>query len=76
MSIEFKTVAVVGRSQDLRVAEPMALLAGYLNEAGVRVLTTPDTPAELPADAIDEAEISATAAGPSAPTPGTCAQRP
>ena len=61
MSIEFKTVAVVGRSQDLRVAEPMALLAGYLNEAGVRVLTTPDTPAELPADAIDETDISATA---------------
>lgn len=58
MSEKFSTVAVVGRSQDVRVAEPMALLAGYLNEAGVRVLTTPDTPAELPAEPIEERDIS------------------
>lgn len=57
MSQEFKTVAVVGRSQDLRVAEPMALLVGYLNEAGVSVITTPDTPAELPARQVEEGEI-------------------
>lgn len=57
MSEQFKTVAVVGRSQDLRVAEPMALLAGYLNQAGINVITTPDTPAELPARQVAESEI-------------------
>jgi len=62
MSDEFKTVAVVGRSQDMRVAEPMALLAGYLNEAGVDVITTPDTPAELPARQLDAVDIGAQAA--------------
>ena len=61
MSEEFKTVAVVGRSEDLRVAEPMAILAGYLNEAGVRVITTPDTPAELPAEQVDEDAIGSEA---------------
>jgi NAD+ kinase len=61
MSEQFKTVAVVGRSQDLRVAEPMALLAGYLNQAGVDVVTTPDTPAELPARQVAEADIGQTA---------------
>jgi len=57
MSDEFSTVAVVGRSEDLRVAEPMAILAGYLNQAGREVLTTPDTPAELPARQVGEEQI-------------------
>jgi NAD+ kinase len=57
MNDQFRTVAVVGRSQDMRVAEPMALLAGYLNQAGVTVITTAGTPAELPARQVDEAAI-------------------
>lgn len=48
---------MVGRSQDLRVAEPMALLADHLNRAGVTVITTVDTPAELPAKRVDEGAV-------------------
>ena len=61
MGNQFKRVAVVGRTLDQRVAEPMALLAGYLSDAGIEVLTTPDTPAELPARQLAEAEIGAQA---------------
>jgi len=61
MPAQFKTVAVVGRSQDIRVAGPMALLAGYLNDAGIDVLTTPDTPADLPARQVAEEEIGGAA---------------
>lgn len=61
MPEQFKTVAVVGRTQDIRVAGPMALLAGYLNDAGIDVVTTPDTPADLPASQVDESEIGAAA---------------
>ncbi len=61
MGSQFKSVAVVGRTLDQRVAAPMALLADYLNEAGVEVLTTPDTPADLPALQVEEDEIGARA---------------
>lgn len=59
MSVEFKTVAVVGRSEDSRVAGPMALLAGFLDDAGLQVITTPDAPSELPAKQIAEKDIGA-----------------
>ncbi len=61
MGSQFKSVAVVGRTLDQRVAAPMALLADYLNEAGVDVLTTPDTPADLRAQQVDETDIGAKA---------------
>lgn len=58
MNAEFETVAILGRSQDLRVAEPMALLAGYLTEAGVDVIAAPDAPSDLPARLVAEADIA------------------
>lgn len=58
MSGPFKSVAILGRSQDLRVAEPMALLAGYLTEAGVDVVSAPDAPADLPSRNVPEGEIA------------------
>jgi len=59
MSAQFETIAIMGRSQDLRVAEPMALLAGYLTEAGVDVIAAPDAPSDLPARMVAEEDISA-----------------
>ncbi len=61
MSGRFRTVAILGRSQDRRVAEPMALLAGYLTEAGVHVIAAEDAPAELPAERMSEDRIAARA---------------
>ena len=59
MSSPFQTIAILGRSQDRRVAEPMAVLAGYLSEAGVDVVAAPDAPPDLPARQLPEAEIAA-----------------
>jgi len=57
MTEQFNTVAVVGRSQDLRVAEPMVSLVKHLGERGIEVITTPDTPVELPARRVDDEQI-------------------
>lgn len=61
MSSPFKTIALLGRSQDLRVAEPMAVLAGYLTEAGIEVVAAPDAPPGLPARHLPEDRIAAEA---------------
>jgi len=61
MSHSFKTIALLGRSKDRRVAEPMAVLAGYLTEAGIDVLAAPDAPPDLPARLMPENEIAAIA---------------
>ena len=58
MAGPFKTIAILGRSRDLRVAEPMALLAGYLTEAGVDVVSSPDAPEDLPARQVPEDQIA------------------
>lgn len=59
MATSFKTIALLGRSQDRRVAEPMAVLAGYLSEAGIDVVAAPDAPTDLPARQLPEDEIAA-----------------
>ena len=38
MGSEFRKVAVLGRRDDARVAEPMSVLVGHLTEAGIEVL--------------------------------------
>lgn len=38
MGSEFQKVAVLGRRDDARVAEPMSVLVGHLTEAGIEVL--------------------------------------
>lgn len=58
MDSPFKSIAILGRSQDRRVAEPMAILAGYLTEAGVDVIAAPDAPPDLPARQLAESEIA------------------
>lgn len=58
MTSPFKSIALLGLSEDQRVAEPMAVLAGYLTEAGVDVVAPLDAPADLPARRIPEAEIA------------------
>ena len=58
MSEEFNTVAIMGRHEDPRVAEPVAALASYLTKADVDVVTVPESPAELSGRRIPEEEIA------------------
>ncbi len=59
MSKEFNTVAIMGRHEDPRVAEPVAVLASYLTKAEVDVVTVPESPAGLSGRRLPEAEIAA-----------------
>lgn len=59
MKNEFQTVALLGRVEDPRVAEPMSALAGHLSRAGVTVIARAALPP--PVEAVDEKEISARA---------------
>lgn len=61
MKETFQTVAVVGLYADPRVAEPMSMLADYLTKSGADVVALADAAAELPARAVDEADIAAEA---------------
>ncbi len=58
MTSPFKSIALLGLSQDQRVAEPMAVLAGYLTEAGVDVVAPLDAPTDLPARRLPEADLA------------------
>lgn len=58
MSKEFKTVAVLGRMEDPRVAEPMTALAAHLTGAGIDVIARPGSPFEPPVRLVDEANIA------------------
>ena len=59
MSKEFSTVAIMGRHEDPRVAEPVAVLASYLTKAAHDVVIVPESPPELPGRRVPEAEIAA-----------------
>lgn len=61
MQNEFKTVALLGRVEDPRVAEPMSALAGHLGRAGVTVIATPRASLPPPVEAVDEAALAARA---------------
>jgi NAD+ kinase len=58
MSIEFKTIALLGRYQDSRVAEPMSLLARHLAESGIDVVASPPVAAELKVRAREESDFA------------------
>jgi NAD+ kinase len=58
MSKEFNTVAILGRHEDPRIAEPVAVLSDYLTKAGVEVLAVPDAPAGLPVRSVPEQDIA------------------
>lgn len=58
MTKEFKTVAIMARHEDRRVAESVTALASYLTKAGHDVLTVPESPAELPGRRVAEKDIA------------------
>ncbi len=58
MSKEFNTVAIMGRHEDPRVAEPVAALAAYLTKAELDVVTVMESPAELSGRRVAESEIA------------------
>lgn len=47
MSPEFQRIAVLGRRDDPRVVEPMAVLVRYLAERGIEVLAADDLPLDV-----------------------------
>jgi NAD+ kinase len=61
MNKEFKTVALLGRVEDPRVAEPMSALAAHLAAAGVEVIATPKASLQPPVRGVDESELAAQA---------------
>lgn len=61
MSKEFNTIAIIGRHEDPRVAEPVAILATYLTKAGIDVVAVANATADLPARFAPEDEIAAQA---------------
>jgi NAD+ kinase len=58
MSVEFKKVAVVGRHDDSRVAEPMTLLIEHLTKAGVAVVTAEEMALDLPVERVNEMRLA------------------
>jgi len=58
MSLEFKTIALVGRSDDARVSEPMSMLAEHMSQVGVDVIAVRDVAAEMPARQVSETTIA------------------
>ena len=58
MTSMFKKVAVLGRHEDPRVAEPISGLAEYLAQAGVEVLAAEDMSLPIEARRLPESELS------------------
>ena len=61
MKKQFRTVAIVGRHQDSRVAEPMRLLIEHLTKADIKVLTADDMSFELATAQMPEAKLASNA---------------
>ncbi len=58
MTTMFKKVAILGRHEDPRVAEPITGLAEYLEHAGVEVLAAEDMSLQIAARRMPESELS------------------
>jgi NAD+ kinase len=61
MSQPFNTLALVGRYEDERVAEPMSALADYLTKDGKQVISSPNIAANVGARSVPESELAANA---------------
>ena len=61
MATIFKKVAILGRHEDPRVAEPITTLAEYLDQAGIQVLAAEDMSLGFKARRLPEPELSETA---------------
>lgn len=56
--MQFSTIAVLGRDEDPRVAEPMMILAEHLRTAGAEVIADSTENFELPAEQVSETEMA------------------
>ncbi|MCH7821693.1 MAG: NAD(+) kinase [Proteobacteria bacterium] len=61
MGSDFQKVAVLGRHDDPRVAEPMTLLVRHLTKAGIEVFAADDMTIDLPVKRIAESELAVNA---------------
>ena len=61
MGSNFQKVAIVGRHDDPRVAQPMTQLVNHLTKAGIEVLAARENKLDLPFNHVDEAELPALA---------------
>jgi len=61
MGTEFHNVAIVGRHDDPRVAEPMNLLVGHLTKAGIGVVAACDIAPDLPVTRVTESRLASSA---------------
>lgn len=61
MNNEFSTIAILGRSDDPRVTEPMKHLAIFLADRGCHVIAATESTLEMPVRKVPEAEIAAEA---------------
>lgn len=61
MGKEFRKVALVGRHDDSRVAEPMRLLVEHLTKAGIETLAADENTLDIEATRYDPAELAAAA---------------
>lgn len=57
MKTQFQNIAILGRHEDPRVAEPMRALAEYLSTAGVQVLAADALQLDLPVVRMDESQL-------------------
>ncbi len=57
MGSDFQKVAIVGRHDDPRVAEPMTQLVNHLTKAGIEVLAANEMALDLPVTRIAEGEL-------------------
>ena len=58
MSVEFQKVAVVGRHDDSRVAEPMKILVEHLTKSGVMVLAAEEMALDLPVERVNATQLA------------------
>lgn len=61
MSTQFPNIAILGRHEDSRVAEPMQVLARHLTKAGIKVLASDTLALELPVTRMAEGDLCANA---------------
>jgi NAD+ kinase len=59
MGGEFRKVALLGRHDDLRLAEPMISLARHLTKAGIEVFASDEMELDLPVTRVTESSLAA-----------------
>ncbi len=57
MNTQFPTIAILGRHEDSRVADPMRAVTEHLTKAGISVLASTRMKLDLPVKRMDEADL-------------------